>query len=140
MKTSVLALAFLGLFVYATLLMASPPLSWPQQLASDVGPGYIDSFTVNCAGSATPISSTSFGSMMSYSCQTPASGETAGTVLVAIGDSGIADPDISTRNSPVYSGSTIREFGGNAKQEYCRADTGTVVIFCRALVAASVAP
>ena len=58
----------------------------------------------------------------------------------AVGDSGIADPAFATRNSPVYSGDTIREWGGNAKKEYCRADTGTVTIFCRALVATAGAP
>ena len=109
------------------------------QGAPAVGPAFVDSFTVTCGATATLINS-SEGNMLSYSCQTPASAETGGTVLVAVGDSGIGDPAFATRNSPVYSGDTIREWGGNARREYCRADTGTVTIFCRALVAVSVAP
>ena len=111
------------------------------QGAPAVGPAFVDSFTVVCGDGdpETPIVS-SVGNMLSYTCQTPASGETGGTVLVAVGDTGILDPAFATRNSPVYSGDTIREWGGNARREYCRADTGTVTIFCRALVAVSVAP
>jgi hypothetical protein len=107
--------------------------------AAVVGPAFVDSFSVTCATTATAISS-SVGTMISYTCQTPASAETGGTTLVAVGDSGIADPAFATRNSEVYSGDTIRQFGGNARREYCRADTGTVTIFCRALVTTSVAP
>jgi hypothetical protein len=109
------------------------------QAAPAVGPGFVDSFAVACTTSATEIKS-SLGNMISYTCQTPASTETAGTVLVAVGDSAIGDPTFATRTSPVYSGDTIREWGGNAKAEYCRADTGTVTIFCRGLVAVSGAP
>ena len=115
-----------------------PVLEFAQG-APTVGPAFVDSFTVSCGATATAILSTA-GNMLSYSCQTPASAETGGTVLVAVGDTGIADPAFATRNSPVYSGDTIREWGGNARREYCRADTGTVTIFCRALVAVSVAP
>lgn len=100
---------------------------------------YVDSFTVACAATATLIQS-SGGAQIGYACQTPASAETAGTVLVAVGDSAIADPAFATRNSPVYSGDTVRSWDGDAKLEYCRADTGTVTIFCRAFIAVSVAP
>jgi hypothetical protein len=111
------------------------------QAAPAVGPAFVDSFSVSCTTTATAITpGAPYASMISYSCQTPASGETAGTVLVAVGDSAIGDPAYATRTSPVYSGDTVREWGGNAKKEYCRADTGTVVIFCRALIAASSAP
>lgn len=109
------------------------------QAAPALGPAFVDSFTVSCGSSATPIVG-SAGSQISYTCQTPASAETGGTTLVAVGDSGIADPAVATRNSPVYSGDTIREWGGNARTEYCRADTGTVTIYCRALVATTTAP
>jgi hypothetical protein len=111
------------------------------QGAPAVGPAFVDSFTVSCGDGdpLTPIRST-VGTQISYSCQTPASAETGGTVLVAVGDSGIADPAFATRNSPVYSGDTIREWGGNARIEYCQADTGTVTIFCRALVTTGSAP
>lgn len=133
---------FLAVGLAALAAVAWPPLDIAQQVAA-VGPAYVDSFTVTCATSATEIvapsatstaSTSAKGLQISYSCQTPASAETAGTVLVAVGDSGIADPAFATRNSPVYSGDTVREWGGNAKREYCRADTGTVTIFCRALV------
>lgn len=105
-----------------------------------VGPGFVDSFTVSCGSSATLIQAPSGKTQLSYTCQTPASGETGGTTLVAVGDSDIADPAFATRNSSVYSGDTIREFGGDVRAEYCRADTGTVTIFCRAMVAASTPP
>ncbi len=113
---------------------AAPPLAPLQGMVSQVGPGYVDSFSHNCTGTASAFLPTTYGTAMSYTCQTPAAGETAGTVLVAIGDSAVADPAIGTRNSPVYSGDTLREFGGNLYQEYCRSDTGTVVIYCRVMV------
>ena len=121
---------------------ASPPIPLIDAVhggLAAVGPAFVDSFTVTCATTATLIQSPA-GAMVSYGCQTPASAEATGTVLVAIGDSAIADPAIGTRNSPVYSGDTVREFGGNARQEYCRADTGTVVIYCRGLVSVTSAP
>ena len=138
---------FLAVGLAALAAVAWPPLSALDQLPA-VGPAYVDSFTVSCGATATAINAPSAtgsgavgpGAMISYTCQTPASAETGGTVLVAVGDSGIADPAFATRNSPVYSGDTIREWGGNAKKEYCRADTGTVTIFCRALVATAGAP
>lgn len=102
--------------------------------ATSVSAGFVDSFTVSCGSSATLITAPSGFAQQAYYCQTPASAETGGTVLVAVGDSGIADPDIATRNSPVYSGGTVREFYASAKKEYCRADTGTVTIYCRAIV------
>lgn len=95
---------------------------------------FVDSFSVSCATTATEISAPSGQAQGAYYCQTPQSAETGGSTLVAVGDSAIADPDISTRNSPVYSGSTIREFYAAARKEYCRADTGTVTIYCRAIV------
>lgn len=119
---------------------AASPLLVAQALPA-VGPAFVDSFAKSCTTTATSIFSAGVaGSVLSYTCQTPASTETAGTVLVAVGDSAIADPAIGTRDSPVYSGDTIREWGGNARNEFCRSDTGTVVIYCRALVATAVAP
>lgn len=131
--------ATLLLYAAASLAMPVLPISFARDSAAAVGPGYVDSFTVTCATTATLIRP-SGGAMVSYSCQTPASAETGGTVLVAVGDSAIADPAFATRNSPVYSGDTVREFGGNTRAEYCRADTGTVTIFCRALVSVTSAP
>lgn len=120
---------------------ASPPVISIAQAAPAVGPAFVDSFSKSCTTTASSIfSAGAAGSVLSYTCQTPASAEPAGTVLVAVGDSEIADPAIGTRNSPVYSGDTIREWGGNARNEFCRSDTGTVVIYCRALVATGSAP
>lgn len=102
--------------------------------------GFVDSFAHSCTTTASLIPLSTLGTAVSYSCQTPASGETAGTVLVGVGDSGLGDPAYATRTSPVYSGDTIREWGGNVRSEYCRSDTGTVVIFCRALISATSAP
>lgn len=63
------------------------------------------------------------------------------TTMVAVGDSGIGDPT-SSRNSPVYCATNCgsREWGGNFRKEFCRADTGTVTIYCRALIGATSAP
>ena len=103
--------------------------------APAVGPAFVDSFTVTCATTATLIQA-SGGAMVSYVCQNPS------TTIVGVGDSGIADPDSGTRNSPVHCATNCpsQEWGGNARQEYCRADTGTVTIYCRALVAVTSAP
>jgi hypothetical protein len=117
----------------------SLPTSIIRSGATAAGPGFVDSFTVACADSATLIQPEG-GAMVSYSCQTPASAEAGGTTLIAVGDSQIGDPALATRNSPAYSGDTIREWGGDARLEYCRADTGTVTIFCRALVSTTTAP
>lgn len=127
------------LFAVAAAAFPSIPIGFAHARSTAVGPGFIDSFTVSCATTATLIQPTG-GAMVSYSCQTPASAETGGTTLIAVGDSLIADPAFATRNSPVYSGDTTREWGGNARAEYCRADTGTVTIFCRALVGTTSAP
>lgn len=132
------------------LLLVPVVLSWPAQAgtaslglelsrtAPAVGPGYVDSFTVACGSSATAIRPAApyTDAMLSYSCQN------VSTTIVGIGDSGIADPDVGTRNSPVYCATNCpaQEFGGNTRAEYCRADTGTVTIYCRALVSASSAP
>ena len=146
MRTAV-AFLLVALGVAAVAALATPAIE-VAQMTPAVGPAYVDSFTVTCATTATAIVAPSAtgagavgpGAMISYSCQTPAAAETGGTVLVAVGDSAIADPAFATRNSPVYSGDTIREWGGNARKEYCRADTGTVTIFCRALVTTAGAP
>lgn len=136
----VAAVGVLALLVIADAKAApAGPVVELAQGAPAVGPAFVDSFTVSCGATATLINS-SAGTQISYSCQTPASAETGGTVLVAVGDSGILDPAFATRNSPVYSGDTVREWGGNARWEYCRADTGTVTIFCRALVTTGTAP
>jgi hypothetical protein len=136
--SALVALAVFGAVVEAHASPAGPVVELAQA-APTVGPAFEDSFTVSCGATATPIQS-SVGTQISFTCQTPASAETGGTVLVAVGDSGIADPAFATRNSPVYSGDTVREWGGNSRRSYCRADIGTVTIFCRALVTTGSAP
>jgi hypothetical protein len=95
----------------------------------------VDSFSKRCTTTASVIASALSNNVLSYSCQNTS------TTKVAIGDSGIADPT-DAQNSPVYCATNCpaQEWGGNAKAEYCRADTGTVTIYCRALVAAGSAP
>lgn len=104
------------------------------QATAMVGPAYVDSFSVNCGATATPIVA-SAGSMLAYTCQN------ATTTKVAVGDSGIGDPT-SAQNSPVHCQTNCpsQEWDGNARREYCLADTGTVTIYCRALVATSSPP
>jgi hypothetical protein len=129
-------------FVLGAVAMAlthQAPMHVVEDVEPFLGPAYVDSFTVTCATTATLIQPTG-GAQIAYSCQLPAAAETGGTTLVAVGDSAIADPAFATRNSPVYSGDTIREFNAHARLEYCRADTGTVTAFCRALVSVSTAP
>ena len=143
MRSVLLLLAAAGVLALLVVVDAyASPAGPVLELARDtpaVGPAFEDSFTVSCGATATSIQS-SVGTQISFTCQTPASAETGGTVLVAVGDSGIADPAFATRNSRVYSGDTIREWGGNARRSYCRADTGTVTIFCSALVTTGSAP
>jgi len=105
-----------------------------QHAAAGVGPAYVDSFTVGCASSATLIQAPG-GAMISYTCQN------SSTTKVAIGDTGIADPT-DGQNSPIHCATNCpsQEWGGNARAEYCRADTGTVTIYCRALVSVTSAP
>lgn len=101
-----------------------------------VGPAYVDSFSVSCTTTAAFIApANNSRNILSYSCQNTS------TTKVAVGDSGIADPT-DAQNSPTYcqTNCPAQEWGGNAKAEYCRADTGTVTIYCRALVAATAAP
>lgn len=136
-----LAVAVAGALVGVGVAHATPiaPILAAAQ-ATPASIGFVDSFAHNCTTTATAIPLSTLGTALSYACQTPASAETAGTVLVAVGDSGIGDPAYASRTSPVYSGDTIREWGGNVRSEYCRSDTGIVVIYCRSLISAVAAP
>jgi hypothetical protein len=98
-----------------------------------VGPAYVDSFSVGC--DASELIQPSGGAMISYTCQN------SSTTKVAVGDSAIGDPT-DAQNSPIYCATNCpsQEFGGNARLEYCRADTGTVTIYCRALVSVTSPP
>ena len=109
------------------------PLDLTRSMAA-VGPGYVDSFTVSCATSATPIRATA-GGQLAYTCQNPS------TTMVAVGDSTIGDPT-DAQSSPVHCATNCpsQEWHGNVRAEYCRADTGTVTIYCRAIVATTTAP
>lgn len=97
-----------------------------------VGPGYVDSFSKSCTSAAAVTELPS--ATVSYTCQN------ASTTKVAVGDSTISDPGTAT-DAPVYCATNCpsQEWGGAARQEYCRGDTDTTVV-CRALVAVVSAP
>jgi len=87
-----------------------------------VGPGYSDSFTVDCGVTPTIIRSAA-GAQYSYACQNST------TTDVHIGDSAV---DLT---APKYcDGCASQEFGGNVREEYCTVAAGTVTIACRAMV------
>jgi hypothetical protein len=113
----------------------TPPLA-PLQGVAAVGPAYLDSFKVTCGATATVIRPPA-GPVQAVKCNAPESVETGANVFVGWGDSGIADPAFATRNSPVICGSGCAEtsFTANGRLAYCRADTGTVDLFCVGLVA-----
>lgn len=108
-----------------------------------VGPGFVESWAVTCAATATEIVPTGLaGAVMAFECAAVESSETSATVKVGVGDSAVADPDTATRNSPVLCGSGCAKtsIAVNARQGYCRADSGTVPLYCWAIVAAGSAP
>lgn len=122
----------------STIAEASPNDPIVRQLldampAQNSGGMCVESWKVTCSTTATAITPPSGDAMISYYGQTPGSTETGGTTLVAVGDSLIADPAFATRNSPVFAGNTIQSWFAAAQLEYCRADTGTVDVFVRAL-------
>ena len=130
----VLATAVVGSLVSQPAVAAAPPVSLLQALPA-VGPAYLDSFKVTCGATATLIRAPA-GPNVAVKCQAPQAVETGAAVLVGWGDSGLADPAFATRNSPIICGTGCAEtsFSANGKQLYCRADTGTVDLFCAALV------
>lgn len=113
----------------------TPPMTTLQAMPA-VGPAYLDSFKVTCTTSATVIRPPA-GPVAAVKCNAPEYAETGGNVYVAWGDSGIADPALATRNSPIICGTGCAEtsFTANTRLAYCRADTGTVDLFCVGLVA-----
>lgn len=128
------ALVALGLLVVpASRVEASPipPTIGVGSYLPAIGPAEVDSFTVSCGTSATLIQAA--GGQFAYTCQN------VSTTIVGVGDADLADPDSGTRDSPVYCATNCpsQEWNGHARKEYCRADTGTVTIYCRALVAAA---
>lgn len=137
------ASALLGLLVTAIALSVTsqpaqaftPPLA-PLQGVAAVGPAYLDSFKVSCGTTATVIRPPA-GPVQAVKCNAPESAESGAATFVAWGDSGIADPAFATRNSPIICGSGCAEtsFTANGRLAYCRADTGTVDLFCVGLVA-----
>lgn len=137
------ASALLGLLVTAIALSVTsqpaqaftPPLA-PLQGVAAVGPAYLDSFKVSCGTTATVIRPPA-GPTVAVKCNAPESAESGASTFVAWGDSGIADPAFATRNSPIICGSGCAEtsFTANGRLAYCRADTGTVDLFCVGLVA-----
>lgn len=130
----VMTTAIVGSLVSQRAEAFTPPLDALQALPA-VGPAYLDSFKVTCASTATLIRAPA-GPNVAVKCTAPQSSETGAAVFVGWGDSGIADPAFATRNSPIICGSGCAEtsFTANGRQAYCRADTGTVDLFCVALV------
>lgn len=145
MRAALLILALVALCAVGSAYALSLP-SGGLELARGLpaaGPAFVDSYSVSCATSATSLAPSGYtNSMIAVECSAPESGETAATVFVAVGDSGIADPASGTRNSPIICGSGCNKssWSGNASQAYCRADTGTVTLYCAALVPAVTAP
>ena len=144
MRGALLLLALVALCAVGSVLAASPPgvLELARALPA-AGPAFVDSYSVSCATSATSMAPSGYtSSMIAVECSAPESTEANATVFVAVGDSGIADPAIGTRNSPIICGSGCNKssWSGNASQAYCRADTGTVTLYCAALVPALTAP
>jgi len=141
-RFSVVLVAIVLALTVAGALLASPPLELARSLPA-TGPAFLDTYAVTVTTSATSLAPAGYlNSALAIECSAPESGETAATVLVAIGDSGIADPASATRNSPVICGSGCNRssWSGNALQAYARADTGTVTLYCAALVPALTAP
>ena len=97
-----------------------------QSAGPAVGPGYVDGYKVSCTDpDAGPAEITTPG-QVSYSCTVS---EDGGTVWV--GGSDVAN-DGSTGGEPFTAGERVN---GDIKKEYCRSASGTVVLYCRAMIA-----
>ena len=115
---------------------ATPPIGVLASMPASVG--FVDSYLVACTTTATSISPSTM-QPLSVECFAPEPAETAAAVFVGVGDSGLADPAFATRTSPVICGTgcnknSIKIEGKNA---FCRADTGTVNLFCVATTGSS---
>lgn len=112
-----------------------------------LGPGHVDGYTVTCTDSTVfldggpdpetdggfldggiveaGVISSSTGTQVAYSCRVPAD---AGMVWVG-------DRDVMSDGSGGGEYALAGErFGGHLKREYCRAASGTQVVYCRAMV------
>lgn len=136
-----LACAAFAAIVMSTLQQARAQASVALQVAqaahdgaTAVGPGEVDSFTIACPAAAggIAIKPSTGATMVSYTCQNTS------TTKVAVGDNDIGDPT-DDADAPQYCATNCpsQEWGGDVKQEFCRSDTGTVTIKCRAMVAAA---
>lgn len=147
MRSSVIA------FVVGALLVSGGLLAFggPSVVVADavhssttaVGPSFLKSYTVSCGTSATSMAPSGFSnSLIAVQCIPPEGAESGATTRVAIGDSTVADPAFATRNSPSICGSGCLKstWEGNAKQAFCRVGTGSVTLFCAALVPTLTAP
>lgn len=133
-------LAALSLVAFAAL--AGPPpgaLELARELPA-VGPGNTDSWSKTCTTAEATTIVPAGVRVDAFECEAPLSTETDATQLVAIGDSGIADPASATRNSPVICGSGCHKTSRaiNARQAYCRTDTDDVKLYCWGVTAPSV--
>lgn len=90
-----------------------------------VGPGFVDSFHVSCATTATIIRAPQ-GSQFSYDCMV----DDAAGADVFIGDSAVTT---STYGGAYGAG---EHFGGDVRKEYCIVASGTITAHCRAMISA----
>lgn len=126
----------------ASIAAAPLPQPAPQRDPEvSVGPGYVESWRVTCdtsPGDNAVVPGGLAGEVLAFDCQAPQATETGATTMVAIGPSDVADPAFATRDSTVICGSGCDRSSANvnARQAYCRADTGTVDLFCWAIIAA----
>lgn len=130
-------LCVVALLAYAAASLAGPagPLTLARDGATAVaGAGYIDSFPVNCGAAATAIQP-SGGATVHLACYN------SSTTKVAFGDSTIADPT-DGQNSPIVclTNCPTQEWQRDVKAAFCRADTGTVTVYCDAIVSLTAQP
>lgn len=97
--------------------------------ANSVGPGFIDSFNVTCADTATAIQS-SLGGTRSISCEV----DSAAGASVFFGDSGVTT---SAYWESAAAGVTV---GADVRRLYCIVASGTITVHCGALVTPTSAP
>lgn len=126
LRVALLCLAF-SLLSSCSPANASPPIGEAvaiSQALPAAGPGHSDGFLVNCIDDdETPIYAPT---QVSYECRVAADA----AAVVWVGDSDVANDGSA---GGVYYEAGDR-FGGDIKIEYCIAASGTVVVYCRAMV------
>ena len=103
-------------------LMAVIKGGWPPVAHASVGPGFVDSYAVTCATTATPIHRAGRG-MVSYEGRVKADA----SARIYVGDA-----NLTTSNAPGFEADA--RMGGNIRQEWCRVASGTQTLLVRALL------